>query len=61
MPLPSQIRTMTVSGTGPIRDIVLGPSKQHLIIATKSGDAQLWHIMSNSLVYTFKGKIQNTK
>ncbi|XP_037926913.1 NACHT domain- and WD repeat-containing protein 1 isoform X3 [Hermetia illucens] len=55
VPLPSQIRTMTVSGTGPIRDIALAPSKQHLVIATKVGDAQLWHIMSNSLVHTFKG------
>ncbi|XP_055839533.1 protein qui-1 isoform X2 [Episyrphus balteatus] len=54
-PLPSQIRTMTVSGTGPIRDIVVAPSKQHLILATKSGDVQLWHIMSNSLEHTFKG------
>ncbi|XP_059226563.1 protein qui-1 isoform X1 [Stomoxys calcitrans] len=54
-PLPSQIRTMTVSGTGPIRDICVAPSKQHLILATKSGDVQLWHIMSNSLEHTFKG------
>lgn len=56
-PLPSQIRTMTVSGTGPIRDICVAPSKQHLILATKSGDVQLWHIMSNSLEHTFKGKL----
>ncbi|XP_055387023.1 protein qui-1 isoform X2 [Condylostylus longicornis] len=54
-PLPSQIRTMTVSGTGSIREICLGPSKQHLILATKTGDVQMWHIMSNSLVHTFKG------
>lgn len=54
-PLPSQIRTMTVSGTGPIRDICVAPSKQHLILATKSGDVQLWHIMSNSLEHIFKG------
>lgn len=54
-PLPSQIRTMTVTGTGPIREIAMAPSKQHLLIATKTGDVQLCHIMSNSLVHTFKG------
>lgn len=46
---------MTVSGTGLIRSIVMAPSKQHLVIAPQLGDAQLWHIMSNSLVHTFKG------
>ncbi|KAL9915704.1 protein qui-1 isoform 2-T16 [Glossina fuscipes fuscipes] len=56
-PLPSQIRTMTVSGTGPIRDICVAPSKQHLILTTKSGDVQLWHIMSNSLEHIFKGHL----
>ncbi|XP_059616881.1 protein qui-1 isoform X2 [Phlebotomus argentipes] len=55
VPLPSQIRTMTVSGTGQIRTIDLSPSKQHLIIGPKTGDVQLWHIMNNSLVHTFKG------
>lgn len=55
-PLPSQIRTMTVSGPSPIRGIALTPSKQHLVIAPNSGDVQLWHIMSNNLVHTFKGK-----
>lgn len=55
VPLPSQIRTMTVSGPGPIRCIEMAPSKQHLIIVSKVGDAHLWHIMSNSLVHTFKG------
>lgn len=47
---------MTVSGTGVIRSIVMAPSKQHLVIAPQTGDAQLWHIMSNSIVHTFKGK-----
>lgn len=47
---------MTVSGTGLIRSIVMAPSKQHLIIAPQVGDAQLWHIMSNSIVHTFKGE-----
>ncbi|XP_037046627.1 uncharacterized protein LOC119081650 [Bradysia coprophila] len=59
VPLPSQIRTMTISGPGPIRCIVVAPSKQHLVIAPKTGDAQLWHIMSNSLVHTFKGHSGN--
>ncbi|XP_032571228.1 NACHT domain- and WD repeat-containing protein 1 isoform X1 [Drosophila sechellia] len=54
-PLPSQIRTMTVSGTGCIRAVWLAPSKQHLILATSSGDVQQWHIMSNSLDHIFKG------
>lgn len=47
---------MTVTGTGVIRSILMAPSKQHLVIAPQTGDAQLWHIMSNSLVHTFKGK-----
>nr|XP_043066337.1 uncharacterized protein LOC108122468 isoform X3 [Drosophila bipectinata] len=55
VPLPSQIRTMTVTGTGVIRAVCLAPSKQHLILATNSGDVQQWHIMSNSLEHTFKG------
>ncbi|XP_016984916.1 uncharacterized protein LOC108048641 isoform X2 [Drosophila rhopaloa] len=54
-PLPSQIRTMTVSGTGCIRAVWLAPTKQHLILATNSGDVQQWHIMSNSLEHIFKG------
>ncbi|KAH8415930.1 hypothetical protein KR222_003913 [Zaprionus bogoriensis] len=54
-PLPSQIRTMTVTGTGVIRAVCLAPSKQHLILATNSGDVQQWHIMSNSLEHTYKG------
>lgn len=55
VPLPSQIRTMTISGPGPIRYIEMAPSRQHLIVVPKTGDAQLWHIMSNSLVHTFRG------
>lgn len=54
VPLPSQIRTMTISG-GPVRCMVLAPSKQHLIISPMNGDLQLWHIMSNSIVHKFKG------
>lgn len=55
-PLPSQIRTMTVSGSGPFRAVCVVSSKQHLVLATTSGDVQLWHIMSNSLEHTYKGK-----
>ncbi|XP_062708711.1 protein qui-1 [Aedes albopictus] len=55
VPLPSQIRCMTVPGPGPVRCIEVSPSKQHLILSPKVGDPQLWHIMSNSLVHTFKG------
>lgn len=55
VPLPSQIRTMTISGPGPIRYIEMAPSRQHLIVVPSAGDAQLWHIMSNSLVHTFRG------
>ncbi|XP_055527282.1 protein qui-1 isoform X1 [Wyeomyia smithii] len=54
-PLPSQIRCMTVPGPGPVRCIEVSPSKQHLILSPKVGDPQLWHIMSNSLVHTFRG------
>lgn len=56
VPLPSQIRTMTVTGTGPIRYIDVAPSKQHLIISPRTGDVQMWHIMNNCLVHTFRGK-----
>lgn len=57
VPLPSQIRCMTVTGTGVISTLEVSPDKQHLVIAPKVGDPQLWHIMSNSLVHTFKGII----
>lgn len=46
---------MTISGPGPIRYIEMAPSRQHLIVVPSAGDAQLWHIMSNSLVHTFRG------
>lgn len=55
VPLPSQIRCMTVPGSGHIRCLEVSPSKQHLIISPKVGDPQLWHIMSNTLMHTFKG------
>ncbi|XP_063698417.1 protein qui-1 isoform X2 [Culicoides brevitarsis] len=55
VPLPSQIRCMTVTGTGVISSLEVSFDKQHLIVAPKIGDPQLWNIMKNSLVYTFKG------
>lgn len=58
VPLPSQIRTMTVTGTGPIRFILVAPTKQHLFISPRAGDVQMWHIMNNCLVHTFKGRMQ---
>lgn len=54
VPLPSQIRCMTVPG-GPITHFEVSPCKQYLIIARKTGDPQLWHIMSNRIIGTFKG------
>ncbi|KAG5678699.1 hypothetical protein PVAND_008347 [Polypedilum vanderplanki] len=54
VPLPSQIRCMTVPG-GAISQFEVSPCKQYLILAKKTGDPQLWHIMSNTLVGTFKG------
>lgn len=56
VPLPSQIRCMTVPG-GAITHFEVSPCKQHLIIARKTGDPQLWHIMSNRIIGTFKGKV----
>ncbi|KAJ6644572.1 Protein qui-1 [Pseudolycoriella hygida] len=41
------------------RDPMQLGAQQHLVIAPKTGDAQLWHIMSNSLVHTFKGHSGN--
>lgn len=54
VPLPSQIRCMTVPG-GPITHFEVSPCKQYLIIARKAGDPQLWHIMSNRIIGSFKG------
>lgn len=62
VPLPSQIRTMTISCPGPIRHIELAPSRQHLIVVPRTGAAQLWHIMSNTLVHTFRdGKFNSAR
>jgi hypothetical protein len=45
---------MTVPG-GQITQFEVTPCKQHLILAKKTGDPQLWHVMSNTLVGLFKG------
>lgn len=55
VPLPSQIRCITVPG-GAITQFEVSPCKQYLILAKKTGDPQMWHIMSNTLVGTFKGE-----
>ena len=54
VPLPSQIRCITVPG-GAITQFEVSPCKQYLILAKKAGDPQMWHIMSNTLVGAFKG------
>lgn len=46
---------MTVPG-GAITQFEVSPCKQYLVLAKKAGDPQLWHIMSNTLVGTFKGE-----
>lgn len=55
VPLPSQIRCMTVPG-GRITHFEVSPCKQHLIIARKTGDPELWHIMGNRYIGSFKGE-----
>jgi hypothetical protein len=55
VPLPSQIRCMTVPG-GRITHFEISPCKQLLIIARKTGDPELWHIMGNRYIGSFKGE-----
>ncbi|EEB20232.1 conserved hypothetical protein [Pediculus humanus corporis] len=52
-PLPLQIKSLHVPGG--VRLMEPTPSSQHLVIVPQSGDPQLWHIMTNALVHTFKG------
>ncbi|BES93370.1 WD domain, G-beta repeat [Nesidiocoris tenuis] len=52
-PLPLQIKSV-VCPSG-VRLIEPTPSAQHVVIVPPSGDPQIWHVMSNSLVHTFKG------
>nr|XP_014277406.2 NACHT domain- and WD repeat-containing protein 1 [Halyomorpha halys] len=52
-PLPLQIKTIVCSSG--VRQIEPTFSAQHVIVIPNSGDPQLWHVMSNSLLHTFKG------
>ncbi|XP_050669310.1 protein qui-1 isoform X2 [Leptidea sinapis] len=57
-PIASTVRVLSVGGSTPgssARLLQLAPSGQHLVLAPSSGDPQLWHVMSNSKVHTFKG------
>lgn len=47
---------MTVPG-GPITNLEVSSCKQYLILAKKADNPQLWHIMSNTLIGSFKGKL----
>lgn len=53
-PLPLQIRAITCPQG--VKLIEAAPSGQHVVVVPPQGDAQLWHVMSNQLVHTFKGK-----
>lgn len=39
-----------------VHRILPTPSAQHIVVLPLSGDPQLWHAMSNTLVHTFKGE-----
>lgn len=54
-PISHTVKVLQVSGG--VRLLELAPTGQHLLIAPSTGDPQLWHIMSNSLVHTFKGTL----
>ncbi|XP_026685419.1 uncharacterized protein LOC103517582, partial [Diaphorina citri] len=52
-PLPLQIKTLNVGAQ--INLIETTPNGQHVIVVPHDGDPQMWRIMANSLVHTFKG------
>ncbi|XP_048484798.1 protein qui-1 [Plutella xylostella] len=57
-PIASTVRVVSVGSSAngaSARLLQLAPSGQHLVLAPSAGDPQLWHIMSNSKVHTFKG------
>ncbi|GBP59808.1 hypothetical protein EVAR_30077_1 [Eumeta japonica] len=57
-PIASTVRVVCVGAAGAAgRLLQLAPSGQHLLLAPAAGDPQLWHIMSNSKVHTFKGLV----
>lgn len=51
-PLPSQSKIMI---TPDVRLIECTPNGQHVVVVVDT-DPQLWHIMTNQLVHTFRGK-----
>ncbi|XP_060516204.1 protein qui-1 [Cylas formicarius] len=50
-PLPQQSKVMT---TPEVRLVECTPNAQHVVVVVDT-DPQLWHIMTNQLVHTFKG------
>ncbi|KOB52374.1 putative WD repeat-containing protein, partial [Operophtera brumata] len=59
-PIASTVRVVSVATPSTstsigVKLLQLAPSGQHLVLAPKTGDPQLWHVMSNSKVHTFKG------
>ncbi|XP_049866312.1 protein qui-1 [Pectinophora gossypiella] len=57
-PIASTVRVVSVGGStlgAGAKLLQLAPSGQHLVLAPSAGDPQLWHVMSNSKVHTFKG------
>ncbi|XP_014253729.1 NACHT domain- and WD repeat-containing protein 1 [Cimex lectularius] len=52
-PLPLQIKSV-VCPNG-VRLIEPTPTAQHVVLIPNNGDPQIWHVMSNALVHTFKG------
>lgn len=54
-PLPSQSKVMS---TPDVRLIECTPNGQHVVVVVNT-DPQLWHIMTNQLVHTFKGKFSH--
>ncbi|XP_066247444.1 protein qui-1 [Euwallacea similis] len=56
-PLPSQSKVMI---TPDVRLIECTPNGQHVVVVVDT-DPQLWHIMTNQLVHTFKGHTDKVK
>ncbi|CAH0392958.1 unnamed protein product [Bemisia tabaci] len=52
-PLPLQIKHVTCNAK--VLLIEPTPTAQHIVVVPQNGDPQLWHVMSNSLVHTFRG------
>ncbi|KAK7595341.1 hypothetical protein V9T40_013166 [Parthenolecanium corni] len=52
-PLPLYVKCVNCGVQ--VRKILPTPSAQHVVVLPVSGDPQLWHAMSSTLVHTFKG------